>query len=119
MIYERSLTKDSAKGQHFGRCVSKEEYDKVKQSNKLDNGNQYVPVFDCSRKVESNIRLKGYNGRRNLFRSIGVTDPYLIVLFKIEKTPYDPIGPIKQKNGLLEYRFPDGTEIEIYNILRL
>ena len=94
----------------FGRCLSKEEAGEIRQNHALVGASGLVPVFDCPTTIKDRLAIMNRDRRRGIFRSIGVRDPKTIILFEIEED--QAIGPIPQKNGLMEYKVPSGTPVQ-------
>lgn len=103
----------------LGRCMSKRELRRLRREMELyDDGSGYVPVFDCPRHVEEKLRGMRRGDLRDYFRRIGVRCADVVVFFEVA----DSVELLKsswQKNGLQEYKVPEGTKVEIYDLIRL
>ena len=102
----------------FGRCVSKQERKQIYRDETLVDDNQrLVPAFSCPRAFYDKINSMSRDALRNLFRSIGVRNPYGVVLFEAEQPA---VGPIPQRiGGVNEFKFPSGTEVSYRETLRV
>ena len=95
----------------YGRVMSKKEFAKMQAARQLSSRQQPTPVFDSPLKVRERILSMSRDERALFFRKIGVRSIDRIVFFQ---TPLKPVvGPVPQKNGLLEYKFPRGIPIEL------
>jgi len=103
----------------FGRCMSKTDAKKLKDTSRLvDEGTGLVPVFGSPTYVEKRLSGMNDNQLRNYFRSIGVRSPETLVFFEVNSID-SIVGPIPQRNGLFEYKLPNGTPVEVYSTRRL
>lgn len=103
---------------HYGRCMSKQEARELKRTMRLyDHGNGLVPVFDSPKNIEDRLRSMSKDRLRNYFRNIGIRNPQTVVFFEADSID-GVIGPIPQTNGLREYKIPEGTKVNIYDLIR-
>lgn len=104
----------------YGRCMSKQEAKKLRRTSELyDHGSGLVPVFDSPKTVEDGLKGMNKDQLRNYFRRIGVRSPQTVVFFEVNDSIDGIIGPIPQKNGLREYKIPEGTKVDVYGSVRL
>ena len=103
----------------YGRCMSKQEAKDLKKTMKLQDciGN-LIPVFDSSKAVESRLKNMDVDRLKNYFRMIGVRNPSIVAFFDIPNSGMI-VGPIPQKNGLREYKIPEGTRINGCDLIKL
>lgn len=103
----------------YGRRMSKQDAEELKRTMKLyDHWSGLVPVFDSPRSVENMLRYMSKDQLRNYFKRIGVRNPEMIVFFEADSAS-EIIGPIPQKNGLREYKLPEGTRVNVFDSIRL
>ncbi|MBW3020744.1 hypothetical protein KY334_05585 [Candidatus Woesearchaeota archaeon] len=98
----------------YGRASSIPEYKKCISTSRLASGKDPTPVFDCPDSELHKIKSMSPDERRTFFASIGVEGRIKVVFFRTNLKPVNPI-PITNSNGLREYKFPQGTEIEIFD----
>lgn len=101
---------------YYGRCMGKKEYKLTKKKGVLigvgKKVGDLIAVFDAYRSVRSNIRRMSKDKIKNFFGIIGVKGYYCVLFFKTNIKPVNEKG-VCQSNGLIEYKFPYGTRIEI------
>ncbi|MCH7568091.1 MAG: hypothetical protein IIA87_01600 [Nanoarchaeota archaeon] len=98
--------------------MSKEEAKRMKRTGVLgDPSGDLVPVFDSPGSVEQRIYGMGKEALRNMFRGLGVRDPYSVAFFE---TGEPAVGPIPQRaGGLREYKLEPGTPIRVCSTKRV
>jgi hypothetical protein len=101
----------------FGRCLSKKGAKKLERTGILDAEKSLVPVFDATH-VHSKLVRKTKDQIKGLFKQIGVRSAQVIEYFTIPEN-INLIGPIPQSNGLVEYKIPSGTPVEVMYKTRL
>lgn len=97
----------------YGRAMGKKEFESVFNSKRLHGNKDLVPVFDCPKHIEEKIIKMNKDERKNFFKKIGVKDSSIILIFETRTKPINAKTPIPQTNGLNEYKFINGTSIEI------
>ena len=103
----------------YGRCMSKQEAKELKRTMELhDSAGNLIPVFDSPKSIESRLRSMSMDQLRNYFRRIGVRNPQTVVFFDISGNK-GIVGPIPQSNGLREYKIPEGTKVNEYNLIKI
>jgi len=104
---------------HYVRCMSKEEANELKRTGKLCQCQEHlVPVFDSPDFVERRIKGMCSCQLKNYFERIGVRSPQVIAFFEVTNSR-NVIGPIPQKNGLIEYKISEGTRVSPYDFIRI
>ena len=104
----------------YGRCMSKKDALNLKKSGiLLDSDSGYVSVFDCPRFIEKKLEKMGGSEIKNYFRFIGVRCTERVVLFDVNISTDKIVGPIAQRNGLREYKIPEGTKVMYYKEFNL
>ncbi|MDO8628793.1 MAG: hypothetical protein Q7R56_03490 [Nanoarchaeota archaeon] len=99
----------------YGRCMSYDDFKELKKTGILtDDGGPMVPVFDAPDSVVACLSSWDKTGRRNYFRRIGVRNPEVVAFFRVNVADLEGrlVGPVRQKNGLLEYKLPTGIHVE-------
>ncbi len=97
----------------YGRAMSKKEYKKTISERKLSSSKDPTPVFDATADIIEKIKMMSKDQRKNFFGSIGVASSDKVIFFQTKLKPINPDTPISQSNGLREYKFPKGIEVEI------
>ncbi len=103
----------------FGRCLSKKGAKQLERTGVLDAEEPLVPVFDATQVVS---KLKRMNNDRikGLFKKIGVRSAQVIEYFTLSSLEnVGIVGPIPQTNGLMEYKIPSGTSVNVMYKTRL
>ncbi len=99
----------------YGRAVSQMEYKKTIRNNKLIGSgykkSKLISVFAADQKTISFLNNLSRDKRSSFFAEIGATGIYEIIYFRTRLKPQ--MGPIIQKNGLREYKFPKNIPLEI------
>ena len=100
----------------YGRAMSKEEATITLRTKELAGSpkkaeNELVGVFGYSEPVIDRLKSMSDDERKNFFGQIGVVQGDNILVFQTSLKP--KVGPIPQSNGIKEYKFPKGTNIQI------
>lgn len=103
----------------YGRCMSKQESKELKKTRKLhDSSGNLIPVFDSPRSIENKLRGMSMDQLKNHFRKIGVRNAQIVAFFDVSENR-GIVGPIPQKNGLREYKIPEGTRVNEYSLMKI
>lgn len=114
MLFERQEHFDFPR--QYGRAMSKSEM-KITKAKKALTGSpkreegDLIGVFDCPPEVLGKLKSMDDDQRKTFFGRIGVSGATKIIFFETKLKP--KVGPIPQTNGLIEYKFPKGTPIEL------
>jgi hypothetical protein len=97
----------------YGRAMASHEYKKTLSEKKLSSSKDPTPVFDAPRSVIAKIKSMSKDQIKTFFSQIGVVGGMNVVFFRTRLKPVNHDHPIPQSNGLQEYKFPIGIEVEI------
>lgn len=97
----------------YGRAMISNEYKKTLTKKKLSSSKDPTPVFDAPRIVIAKIKAMSKDQMKTFFGQIGVVGDMDVVFFQTRLKPVNHNNPIPQSNGLREYKFPKGIEVEI------
>lgn len=97
----------------YGRVMSSDEYKKTIAKKKLCSSKDPIPVFDAPRKVRERILALSKDELKNFFGQIGVAAGAHVIFFQTRLKPFNHDKPIPQSNGLREYKFPKGENIDL------
>ncbi|MDP3728212.1 MAG: hypothetical protein Q8R18_02040 [bacterium] len=97
----------------YGRAMSSHEFKETISSKCLSSGKDPTPVFDAPAFVINRINSMPKDEIKNFFAQIGVEVAIHIVFFRTKIKPVNFDRPIPQSNGLREYKFPKGIDIEL------
>tara|TARA_Y100000310_G_scaffold85037_1_gene81881 strand:- start:1083 stop:1952 length:870 start_codon:yes stop_codon:yes gene_type:complete len=101
-----------SKPRMYGRAMARVEYKKTLTNKKLSSIKNPTPVFDAPKSVINRIKEMSKDQTKLFFGQIGVLGGVNVVFFETKLKPINQ-DPIPQSNGLREYKFPKGIEIEI------
>ena len=100
----------------YGRAMSPKEEkitiakEKLSGSPKRQEGD-LIGVFDSPPAVKRKIESMSKDQKKIFFGSIGVVGATNVLFFQTKLIP--KVGPVPQSNGLIEYKFPKETPVEI------
>lgn len=97
----------------YGRIMSSVEYKKMIDDKRLSSRQDPTPVFDAPRQVMEKMKRMTNDQLKGYFKSIGVRSFDNLVFFRTSLKPINHDRPVPQSNGLREYKFPKGIEIEL------
>lgn len=97
----------------YGRAMSSYEFKETIKSKFLRSGKDPTPVFDAPASVRNRINSMSKDEIKNYFVEIGVEGVTHVIFFRTNIKPINFDGSISQSNGLREYKFPLGIDIEI------
>ncbi|MDA1196981.1 MAG: hypothetical protein O2779_03395 [Nanoarchaeota archaeon] len=97
----------------YGRAMASREYKKTLSKKKLSSSKDPTYVFDAPKHVIKKINSMSKDTRSQYFKLIGVEQASYVVYFQTKLKPSNHDSPIPQSNGLLQYSFPKGLEVEI------
>lgn len=97
----------------YGRAMAYHEYKKMLSERRLSSSKDPTPVFDAPRTVITRIKSMSKDQMKTFFGQIGVVGGMNVVFFQTRLKPVNYDNPIPQSNGLREYKFPKGIEVEI------
>ena len=97
----------------YGGAMTSHEYKKTLANNELISSKDPTPVFDAPRSVIAKIKSMSKDQMKTFFGQIGVVGGMNVVFFHTRLKPINHDNPIPQSNGLREYKFPRGIEVEI------
>tara|TARA_Y100000310_G_scaffold326248_1_gene390888 strand:+ start:581 stop:1459 length:879 start_codon:yes stop_codon:yes gene_type:complete len=100
----------------YGRVMSKKEKRTTTTKRELTGspkrkGGDLIGAFYSPPATKKKIEKMTRDQRKDFFGQIGVVGGTEVIFFETTLKP--KVGPIKQANGLDEYKFPKGTPIEI------
>ena len=93
--------------------MASHEYKKTVAEKKLSSSKDPTPVFDAPRSVIAKIKAMSKDQMKTFSGQIGVVGGINVVFFQTRLKPVNHDNPIPQSNGLREYKFPKGIEVEI------
>ncbi len=96
----------------YGRGMSKNEYKTTMTTRKLSSRSNETPVFDAPPHLIKRVQEMSKDERKDFLAKIGVVSGTEVIFFKTNQNPIIA-DAVRQKNGLQQYRFPKGTEIQV------
>lgn len=97
---------------NYGRAMAVDEFKETISEKKLSSEKDLIPVFDATKDVKKRIKAMTKDERKDFFGQIGVEGAIHVVFFETKIKPINWKTPIKQTNGLREYKFHKGMNIE-------
>lgn len=97
----------------YGRAMSSREFRETITLKCLHSEKDPTPVFDAPVSVIRKVQSFSRDEIRTFFAQIGVEGAKHVVFFRTRLKPINSGRPIPQSNGLREYKFPVGIDVEL------